>query len=162
MPRKAGSRNLGYYYRAGRGWYAQSGGKAVPLRDKDGEPGRRKATPISELKEARTRMMPAQSRPVNGVTVHEVCSAYFEKVKADGSLKTFIDRRATLFDFCTGLPPKFQKKDNVPQSGDHIHRGYGETSVTELRPIDVHHWLGAHKAWNGGKRSRIQAHSTTV
>ena len=82
MARKAGSRNLGFFYRTGRGWYAQANGKMIPLCGEGGEPLRRKATHITDFKEARMRMIPAKPVPVNGVTVQEVCYAYLEKAKS--------------------------------------------------------------------------------
>lgn len=157
MGRRAGSRNLGFYFRLGRGWYTQSNGRQIALRDEHNEPLRRRSTPITDLKAALKRIIPSPAVRVNGVTLREVCYAYLEKTKADGALKTYRDRRDTLFDLCTGLPPKFQAENSAPVMSDYIHKGYGDIPVAQLRPIDIDRWLAVHKTWGGGRRSRVQA-----
>jgi hypothetical protein len=130
----------------------------IALRDENGEPLRSKSTPVADLKAALKRIIiAAPARSVNSVTVREVCYAYLAKVKDDGAMKTYKDRGDTLFDFCTGLPPKFRKGDSEPTARDQIHKGYGDLPVDQLRRLDIDEWLAAHKTWKRGRRSRIQA-----
>jgi integrase len=155
MGRKPGSRNVGYFFRANRGWYVKHDGRFIALIGDDGEPLRSKATPVAAIKAARDRIIAAPAEPVNSVTVAEVCDAYLAKVKADGADATFKARGDTLFDFCHGLPPRFRGKTAKPS--DYIHKGFGNLATTQLRKIDVDRWLQAHPAWKGSRRTRIQA-----
>jgi integrase len=174
MGRPTGSRNRGYFYRAGRGWYTQiseplldengqprqdAKGKPltkprfIALRDDNGQPLRIKATPIADVKAAYQRIVanPDGSENGEGVTVQEVCDAYLNNIADGASYKL---RRDILFDFCTGYPPRFRGKE-LP-SGERLHKGYAARSVAGLRPLDIDQWIQAHK-WKGGKRTKIQA-----
>jgi integrase len=178
MGRRVGSRNAGYFYRSGRGWYAQvaepvlddSGrpqmdakGKPlvkrrpVALRDDTGEPLRSKSTPVAELKAALRRISDAPVQPVNSVTVSEVCDAYLAKVLDDGATATYKARGDTLFDFCYGLPPRFRNSTEQPTRQDQIHKGYGDLAASQLIKLHIDEWLRAHKNWKGGRRTRVQA-----
>lgn len=168
--RPKGSRNRGYFYRKGRGWFAKVGSLFVPLTDECGERLRSNRTPASEVQSAyrrwlsqrdasqRERLQPEETC----LSVLEVCTAYLAKVKADGATKTHTDRADTLFDFCFGLPPEFRQKEGKATvrkatTGDKIHDGYGGLPVAELKPIHLDEWIAAHPTWRGGRRSRIQA-----
>lgn len=132
--RRKGSRNKGFYFRTGRGWYVLSGGKYVPLKDENGDQIRLKDTAQRVLKEAAAREpepepeeIPTEesAEPVNaptqtkdaGIDVGTVCGAYlkylnaaageFDSANPTGKAKTYIDRGQTLFDFCYGLPGEF-------------------------------------------------------
>jgi hypothetical protein len=157
MGRHKGSTNRGYFYRAGRGWFSQSDGRMIALRDDKGEPLRSKATPVAELRAALRRVEAAPAPNGNGVTILEVCDAYLAKAKDDGADKTYQDRSDTLFDFCFGLPPRFRNSDEKPTPADSIHKGYADSLASALRPLDIDQWLSVHKTWKGGKRSRVQA-----
>jgi integrase len=174
MGRVTGSRNRGYFYRDGRGWYTQiaeplldetgqprldAKGKPlvkrrfVALRDDSGKPLRIKTTSISDVKAAYQRIVanPGESENGEGVTVQEVCDAYLNNIADGASYKL---RRDILFDFCTGYPPRFRGKELPP--GERLHKGYAARSVAGLRPLDIDQWIQAHK-WTGGKRTKIQA-----
>ncbi|MAT70866.1 MAG: hypothetical protein CMJ58_15230 [Planctomycetaceae bacterium] len=176
--RKKGSRNLGFFYRSGRGWCATEGKRSVPLCDAEGQPLRDPATPTKVVSEAYARYLheknqqpdgpqnSAESRPP--VTVLQVCQAYLANAKATGSERTHEARADTLFDLCFGLPPEFRDKgkgDAAPLTTDRkkqmaakrIHPGYGQMLVTDFKPLHVDQWLNSHATWKGGRRSRIQA-----
>ena len=53
--RRAGTRNRGYFYRAGRGWYAKVGAKFVALEYENGDRMRDRNTSVMELKAAAHR-----------------------------------------------------------------------------------------------------------
>lgn len=182
MGRPTGSRNKGYFYRAGRGWYSQvaevqTDGDGNPLLDGegkpvtkvrmialvglDGKPLRNKSTPAADLKAAHRRIVAAPAEAANtdpgeGVTLLEVCDAYLAKVKDDGALTTYKARGDILYDFCYGLPARF-RKGGTPTPKDRIHPGYGSKLAADLLPIDLDRWLQAHPGWKGGKRTKIQA-----
>jgi hypothetical protein len=129
----------------------------IALRDEHDKPIRNKSTAVADLKNARKRIITVPVRPVNGVTIREVCYAYLAKVKDDGAMKTYKDRSDTLFDFCTGLPPRLRNGKDEPQPSDYIHKGFGELPVDQLRRLDIDQWLAVHPTWKGGRRSRVQA-----
>lgn len=117
MGRRTGSRNTGYFFRAGRGWFTQvtdpvtAKVRMVALKDERGEPLRSKAVPVADRKAARERSLAGLPSPANEatVTVLEVCNAYLAKAKDAGAAKTYNDRADTLFDFCHGYPPRFRQ-----------------------------------------------------
>lgn len=160
LGRAKGSRNRGYFYRAGRGWVTKIDGRFVPLEFENGQRMRDRAIPAAELKAATKRAespSPATNGDTASATILDVCTAYLAKVQDDGAPKTFKDRAETLFDFCFGLPPRFRESEEKPKPTDRIHPGYGGKAVNELRPLDIDQWLAKHKTWKGGRRSRIQA-----
>ena len=177
MGRQPGSRNRGYFYRAGRGWFTKIDGSFVALTDPEGERIRSKSTPIAEVKAAYARIIAAPVEPVNspaeGTTVQDVCNAYLDQAKAEGSGKTYGIRADALFDFCYGFPARFRDKSGdplgehalrkadgppkEPTRKDRIHDGYGRMAVTDLLPLHVDQWLAKHKSWKGAKRTKVQA-----
>ena len=169
MGRRAGSRNHGFFYRGGRGWYTQ-----VAATDGDGKPGRMiaglrhegqairaKNTPASALKAAWRRIHtdPADAQhDGDGIALVEVCDAYLSKVHLEGALATYVSRLNTLFDLCHGLPARFRTNANLkPLECDFIHEGPGTLPVNAFRPIHLDRWFQAHPTWIGGRRTRIQA-----
>jgi integrase len=154
--RPKGSHNKGYFYRDGRGWYTKVNSDFVPLVDDHGERLRKRNTPVATIKAACQRLSIEPVASVNAVSVSEVCMSYLDKVKDDGSPKTYTDRRATLFDFCSGFQPKYLEQENRPEK-DRIHVGYGKRATDSIKPIDIDRWLAAHKTWKGSRRSFIQA-----
>ncbi len=167
MGRRKGSRNKGYYYIQNRGWAADIGEgddkRRVYLEYENGGRIIDRNTPTPELKAAYLRQLtapPEIESTTEGVTVEDVCTAYLAKAKADGAMSTFIVRQSTLFDLCYGLPSRFipnGKPKPEPKKDDYIHDGLGKTLVSELRPIDIDRWVGAHPGWKGCKRTKIQA-----
>ena len=172
MARPTGSRNVGYFFRQGRGWYTQIAEPAIDesgaprldargkplvkrrfqaLTDDNGKPLRSKATPRAEVKAAYQRATRGPVVAVDGVTVQEVCDAYLSKIRDDAT--TYAMRRDILFDFCTGFAPSHRTSG----AGDRIHAGYADRAVASLRPLDVDQWIQAHKKWQGSKRTKIQA-----
>jgi integrase len=134
--RKAGSRNKGYFYRTGRGWYAKIRGEFVALEYENGERMRDKDVPAAEAKAARERAIraylaaaenakiaqadstepdaaPTQSSEVtDSLTILDVCKAYLAEAKATGAETTYKARAGILFDFCFGLPARFRPDDD--------------------------------------------------
>lgn len=158
--RRKGSRNRGYFYRSGRGWYTKDDdGQFVPLEYPNGDRMRDRNTPIADVKAAYLRVLMGESTSSNAgdPSILEVCTAYLAKAEADGAEKTFKDRADTLYDFCFGYPPRFRQSDTRPTKKDRIHKGYGGMTTSDLKPLHIDQWLQAHKTWNGGKRSRVQA-----
>src|SRR4051812_37822732 len=165
--RRKGSRNKGYFYRKGRGWYAKAGSQFYPLTNEQGERLKDRLTPETEVKAAYSRWLldkPGTKNlvPAGTATVLEVCTAYLAKAKEEkGENKTFSDRAETLFDFCFGLPARFLgsnlKSKGQPTKEDKTHPGYGATAASKLTKLDVDKWLQAHPTWKGGKRSKIKA-----
>lgn len=162
--RRKGSRNRGYFFKKGRGWVANIKGRQVPLEYENGDRMRDQNTPQADVKLAYHRMMAAPAQPADDgpdATVLQVCLAYLAMVEDSGAKSTFVSRQNTLFDFCIGLPSRFiQRNGNEPPkptTGDYIHNGYGQMTVSQLRPIHIDKWLQAHPAWKGGRRTRIQA-----
>ena len=131
--RRKGSRNKGYYFRSGRGWYVFSNGKYVPLLDENGLQVRDKDTSQKVLRELSQghetadatetadtyteEKLPEIANPGVGIEVGEICGNYLDHLKAAagefdtanprGKAKTYVDRGQTLFDFCYGLPGEF-------------------------------------------------------
>jgi hypothetical protein len=177
MARPAGSPNRGFFFRAGRGWYATFDDRMIPLRDGDGNHYRNKGTRAADIKAAHRRIIVEFGSEVNGrtdgaqrsavasesqVTVEDVCLAYLAKAKADDSKSTHLMRADTLWDFCSGFPAKFRQKEGKPapakpKVSDRIHKGYGNLPISQLLPVHVDRWLNSHKGWKTGKRTRIQA-----
>ena len=176
--RKKGSRNLGFFFRRGRGWCATEGKRSVPLRDGDGQPLRDENLPTKVVSEAYARYLHEKGQRASSpqesavtlaaMTMLQVCQAYLANVKATGAPSTHEARADTLFDFCFGLPPEFRHKGkgaSAPLTSERkkqmaakrIHPGYGKLLVTDFKPLHVDQWLNAHANWKGGRRSRIQA-----
>lgn len=159
--RRSGSRNKGYFYRTGRGWFSKGkNGRFVALMDEHGERLREKDIPESVVREAHARWLLTRQKEqprTNSTTVLEVCQAYLAKAKSEGAKKTYDDRADTLYDFCMGVPPRYRKRKDKPPASDRIHAGYGSMLVAKLKPIHIDQWLQSHPNWNGGKRTRIQA-----
>jgi integrase len=168
--RRKNGRNRGYFYRDGRGWFANVDGSYEPLEFENGGRMREQNVPLADVKAAYLRAisklneMPAEmdvaEAEPSGVTVHDVCDAYLKQVKDAGAPATFISRRNTLFDFCLGLPSRFienGKPKPKPKRADYGHDGFGRLPVASLKPLHLDQWLQAHPTWKGGRRTRIQA-----
>lgn len=180
--RKRGGANRGYFYRAGRGWYATNGGSPKRLRDPEGHPLKDVKLAHGKLREALARFLSEQEAgarspktagtsstgPKAGVTLLDVCRAYLSHVEANNAEATYALRADTLFDLCFGLPARYRKV--ALQSGGQltaaqkreaarcrIHDGFGKVLVEELLPLHIDQWLNAHPTWKGSRRSRIQA-----
>src|SRR5437870_193090 len=133
MGRRTGSRNRGYFYRAGRGWFAKHGGQFLALEYANGDRMRDRQVPLAELKAACQRAIVREpSTVVQGATVSEVCMSYLDKVADDGAPKTYKDRAATLYDLCTGFPPRFRTNGKEREEKFRIHKGYGPMAVGEF------------------------------
>jgi integrase len=177
--RPSGSRNRGYFYRAGRGWFTKLDDKFVPLEYPNGDRMRDKAAPVAEVRAAYLRLLSGQiaettARPAsapavpttqsysgNDATVFQVCEAYLAKVESEGARSTLDTRRRILFDFCLGLPPRFMPKGKVepptPGPDDYLHDGFGALPAAKLIPLHLDKWLQAHPTWKGSRRTALQA-----
>ena len=141
MVRKKGSRNRGYWFRKGRGWYVGP----QPLLNADGkhikDPAERQAA--EQAYHALKVNGPTTPEPTgSGFTVREVCREYLKEAKVKASPQTYTLRKRFLYDFCEG------KKG--------VHKGYGNLPIAELIGLHVKQWLDAHK-WNGSRRMAYQA-----
>jgi len=140
--RKRGSRNRGYWFRKGRGWYVGS----KPLTDPDGN---RITDPAAKQEaEAAYHLYKAgqgkgEGKPngkpqaqEDGYTVKDVCLLYLKDAKKTGAKATYDLRRRLLEDFC---------------------KGYGSLPVVKLIGLHVKEWLDSHPGWNGSRRIAVQA-----
>ena len=83
--RKKGSRNRGYFYRTGRGWYTKDGSRFIPLTYDDGERIRERDADEEDVKQPYARWLLAKkerakaraaSQGERDATVLDVCTAY--------------------------------------------------------------------------------------
>ncbi|WP_425616689.1 tyrosine-type recombinase/integrase [Anatilimnocola sp. NA78] len=174
--RVKGSRNKGYFFRKGRGWFSKNAaGKFVPLKDESGALLRNENTPELQIKQAYARhtlSSPQTQTAASGVTVEEVCSYYIQRAERESRSTTVEKRADTLFDLCYGLSPRWRetagrKVKGRPTAADKIHPGYAKMAVADLRPHHLEAWLDAHKedkdkgykGWksNSGRKTRLQA-----
>lgn len=163
--RKRGSKNRGYFFRTGRGWYASD---MAPLRDEQGIHIKDPKMPHRDLKDAldqyrldKQAKQKVQAEQGRDVTIRQVCHAYLAHAKATGSPKTHHDRADTLFDFCFGIPPQFREKKEganpkkmtarlrSEMESKRIHKGYGGKRAGDLIPLDIDQWLDKHPNWKG-------------
>src|SRR6185295_11745046 len=80
--RRKGSRNKGYFFRTGRGWFTKEAGQFVPLTD---EAGRRLTEPTAAgIKEAYARHVLARGKSPQGEDpdVESVCAKYLAHLKS--------------------------------------------------------------------------------
>jgi integrase len=156
MARRKRSRNKGYWFRAGRGWYTTTGKSSKPLLDDKGNPIR-SADSAEEAKQAYARSLLQAAPPVKGkgLTVLEACQIYLDHAES-GHPETYRLRVGFLFDFCAGLPPRFRNSKVRPTAKDRIHPGYGAKSVMDLTCLDVEKWVKAHPGWKS-PRAALQA-----
>jgi len=173
--RRKGSRNRGYFFRTGRGWFAKENGRFVPLTDGAGI--RLTERDAEGVKEAYARHLLARGKSTSvgdDPQVGAVCARYLAHLKRQageigkeprGVASTFRNRGRTLFDFCYGLPGEFFCDGDLKKraaKGDaeakRIHDGYGSLPVSELRPVHIDEWIEFHSGWtSGGQRTHIQA-----
>ncbi len=150
MARKKGSRNRGYWYRTGRGWYADDS----PLLDAEGKhirgkEDRQAAEQAYHLLKANGEALASEEEAPAapaGFTVADVCREYLNDAKAHSSRETLVLRTRFLLDFCNG----------TTKSGRRVHKGYGNLPADQLIGLHVKQWLDAHK-WAGSRRMAYQA-----
>jgi integrase len=176
LGRKKRGHNRGYFYRGGRGWYANDGKDMVPLLFPDGSRVKDRETPEDQVeaayerwKKARQTADKARTTAVKpgSVTVEDVCRVYLAEASGNGAKETFLGRADSLFDLCYGLPSRFRSKNGKPTpmteerkeeaKAARIHPGYGRMSASDFIPLHIDEWLRAHKTWKGSRRTKIQA-----
>lgn len=158
--RKRGSRNKGYFFRKGRGWFAKDqAGRFVPLTAEDGERLREKDTPDKILRESHARFLLTTPEQTSGMAFQELAERYLANIKRDKGAESTRETRADfLFDLCYGYGRKWRLATAEPTAMDRIHPGYGELAAEEFRPYHVHEWLEKHPGWGAGTaRLAIQA-----
>ncbi len=100
MARRKGSRNKGYWYRNGRGWYVGTekllDTEGNHIRDRENRQAAEQAYHALMV-----RGKPAK-KPEEGYTVREVCREYLKEAKAKNSPETHRLRKRFLYDFCEG------------------------------------------------------------
>lgn len=162
--RPLNSKNTGYFFRTGRGWYANEGKTKVPLRDANGAAIKDKAASQKTLRDALLRHLntKAAQGTTDTRTVQECCDLYIASVK---NASTLLLRGGALFDFCTGLPASFwQRPETGPGSPTkkeilegRLHDGFGHLTVAELLPLHAQQWVAAHPDWHGGQRAMLNS-----
>ena len=162
--RKAGSRNSGYWFRKGRGWYVTEGDRQVPLCGKDGDHIKDNEIPTETLKDAYAAYRLAKqdgdklANTGDGAVILRVCQDYLDFAKTNQKEATYTKRGEFLFDLCFGLPCRFwdyggkRKPTATPTKADKIHEGYGAMTVAEFLPLHCQKWLDAHNRWGKGTR----------
>lgn len=136
--RKKGSRNRGFWFRKGRGWYVGT----EPLLNAEGQhikdPAEKQA---AEQAYCAFRIEKPKPRDTSGYTVWDVCTEYLKEVEAKDAPETLAMRSRLLRDFCAGGEGR---------------RGCGDLLVTDLIGLHVKQWLDAHQ-WTGTRRMAQQA-----
>lgn len=165
--RKTNSRNKGYFFRTGRGWYATEGNKKIPLTDAAGNHLKDPKAGPEIVKEAHARYLLTRSEQprqagCQPITVRLACQLYLDHCKGNSASSTFEGRSGILYDFCKGLPAALRNTPDAELSARvkekaRIHKGYGDLPVNELKPLHVDQWLAKHPKWDGGKRTKVQA-----
>jgi len=146
--RKRGSRNRGYWYRSGRGWYVTEGRSSVKLCDAYSQ-HLRDPEDEEEVEKAYARyVLEHEPQSSCGVTVADVAQVYLDYAKKHGAEGTFTGRHAILYDFVTGFPARFRRGTESPEPRHRIHHGYGSKLVSELTGADLRAWLDAHPTWS--------------
>ena len=112
--RRKRSRNKGYFFRTGRGWFTKDAGKFIPLEDEQGNRLRERDIDEEIVKDAVARWRTSRvAVPEGDASVGSVCAKYLEHLRHQageigsrptGIAKTYIDRGETLYDFCYGYP----------------------------------------------------------
>lgn len=174
--RKPGTKNKGYFFRTGRGWYVSRGKSMDPLLDETGHHLKDAKTKEAVLRKAYANHLLSLQVPYTGgaedSTIFSVVSAYLSHLKANSATGTHAMRSAALFDFCYGFSRKYQQMGVEPfRTGEaviyerkeveasRVHAGYGSRPVSSLTKADIDEWLEAHPTWktSSGRRLRIQA-----
>ena len=161
--RKAGGRNRGFWFRAGRGWYVTEGQSKVALLDEAGDHLKAPDTPPNALEQAYARYIigrqenAKQDATGDTAMVLRVVQDYLDYAKKNNRQSTYTKRGEFLFDFCFGLSCRFWdygkgRKTPKPTEADRIHKGYGGREVGSLIPMDIQKWLDAHKGWGQSTR----------
>jgi integrase len=154
--RSKGRRNLGYFYRKGRGWFTSADEK---LCDSDGnhlrDPNEHEAAVLAYARYC-TAQAASLPTPVDDSLVADVCGRYLEHARRVGAEQTYRMRADILFDFCSGFPARFRDRPDQATPSYRIHQGYGNHRWNQLRKIDVEDWLSAHPRWKS-TRAAVQA-----
>jgi len=114
--RRKGSRNKGFWFRAGRGWGVNgAAGQFIPLTNEAGERLRDKGqgdAAKAAYHRYKAGLMPenAKTPATGGPTVRDVCVFWLEQAPiVDKTRESSIGRRMdTLYDLCNGSAPKYR------------------------------------------------------
>lgn len=156
MARHKRSRNKGYWFRAGRGWFVTEGKSSKPLLDVKGNHIKSADDKEgAEVAYARYLLGVDQQPARNGLTVLQACQAYLDHIQA-GHPETYRLRAGFLYDLCSGFPARFRAAKVQPGGTDRIHVGYGQKPVAALTRLDIEKWVKAHLAWKS-PRAALQA-----
>ena len=154
--RAKGRRNLGYFYRKGRGWFTSADEK---LCDGDGnhlrDPDDREAAALAYAHYCTTQATNLNTAEGDTI-VADICGRYLKHARRVNAEETYRLRADFLFDFCSGFPPRFRERPDKAAPKDRIHQGYGNYRWNQLRKIDVEDWLAAHPRWKS-TRAAVQA-----
>ena len=110
-----------------------------------------------EAKKAQARyLLDTEKHKTKTISVTDLANKFLDWSKRNNRPGTYSIRREAVFDFVTGLPPRFVGATEKPPPAEQIHSGYGDIDATEISPADIDEWLAAHN-WNGGARTKIQS-----
>jgi hypothetical protein len=120
--RRKGSRNKGYFFREGRGWFTKDGGTFVHLTDENGNRLKNRRTDDAVVKAAYHRWSSEKARATaaspkradDAVTVSHVCMAYLAKAKSVGAKKTFELRNDSLWTSVGACRPSSDRATATP------------------------------------------------
>jgi integrase len=139
MARKRGSRNRGYWFRKGRGWYVGSEPLTNPqgqrITDPDARQEAEAAYHLHMVGKGEGNGGP-QTKPESGYTAKDVCYLYLKDASKSAAKSTYDLRKRLLEDFC---------------------EGYGSLPVGKLIGLHVKEWLDSHPGWKGSRRMAVQA-----
>ena len=157
--RAKGRRNLGYFYRKGRGWFTSNDEKLCDaegnhLRNPDDDETAQIAYARYVAERATNPLTSTCCR--DSMLVADVCQRYLEHAQRQNAAETYRLRADLLFDFCSGFPARFREQTDKAHATDRLHAGYGARAWNQLRKIDVEDWLAAHPGWKS-TRAAVQA-----
>jgi hypothetical protein len=141
MARRKRSRNKGYWFRAGRGWYITEGKSAFPLRDVKGN-HIKFADDVEAAKDAYARyILRAGQVSKSGLTVMETGRLHLDHAQSAGSPDTCQLRAGLLFGLCTGFPARVRESNARPAAKDRLHPRLGRKSASDLTRLHMERWI---------------------
>jgi len=178
--RKTGSRNKGFFFRKGRGWYATDGARKVPLLNVQGEHIRDQSA-TKEAQQAyyrfaatRDTTAPKKAKPTGGVTVQEIADKFLAWCKQRDCPNTYAARSRSLFAFCTGLNrKKLQKqfgkewrkrKKDWPKpvcpalTKEKLTLAFGDLPANSITKEQIRKWINAQEWESGNTKQNTAMH----
>jgi integrase len=182
LGRKLKSRNKGWWYRSGRGWFATNDktGKQSRLTDERGVPLFEKSQTKAVLEAAHERWKLAQAdeeaRKPNGMEtiMSTICHDFLKRVKKECRPNTFKMWADVLFSFCTGLRPamreryesgdmtaveitaaRLEAKRICEDGGGEYFGGFGALKVNDLKVHHITSFVNQNPGWKTDSSKRV-------